>query len=78
MEDDIAKVDVRYNATSEPTAYKKDPWMIVDVPGIMGDEILEVAAFEEAIASTVSGFLPIAQLLATPGILGVWSTCFSV
>jgi GTPase Era involved in 16S rRNA processing len=46
--EDIATVGIEHDLTTEPTGYAKEPWMIVDVPGIMGEEVNELVALEEA------------------------------
>lgn len=46
--DDVASVHIETDHTKTPEAYRKDPWMIVDVPGIMGSEVLEEIALAEA------------------------------
>lgn len=48
LEEDLAKVGVEHDLTDKATPYRKEPWMIVDVPGIMGEEINEIIALEEA------------------------------
>lgn len=44
----IAEVGIQNDLTIVPTPYEKKPWMIVDVPGVMGEEINEQIAIEEA------------------------------
>ena len=46
--DDVASVHVEMDHTKREMAYQKDPWMIVDVPGIMGNDVLEEVALGEA------------------------------
>jgi len=46
--EDLAEVGVQHDLTTVPTPYKKPPWMIVDVPGVMGKEVNEKTAIEEA------------------------------
>lgn len=46
--DDIAKVGIQNDLTTVPTPYEKPPWMIVDVPGVMGEQVNEQVAIEEA------------------------------
>ena len=48
LEDDIAEVGIQHDLTTSPAPYKKEPWMIVDVPGIMGEKVNEKIAIEEA------------------------------
>ncbi|MBD2361285.1 50S ribosome-binding GTPase [Anabaena minutissima FACHB-250] len=48
INDDVAEVGVEHDKTTKITAYKKEPWNIVDVPGIMGEECNEKLAIEEA------------------------------
>ncbi|WP_392534266.1 GTPase [Nostoc sp. C117] len=45
---DVAEVGVEHDKTIIPTSYKKEPWNIVDVPGVMGEEHNEKLAIEEA------------------------------
>ncbi|MEH2445929.1 MAG: GTPase [Nostoc sp.] len=45
---DLAEVGVEHDKTIIATSYKKEPWNIVDVPGIMGEECNEQLAIEEA------------------------------
>lgn len=45
---DMADVNVSHDYTTGATAYERKPWMIVDVPGIMGDKVLEQVAKSEA------------------------------
>lgn len=49
--DDVAKVDVTHDTTTEisgyPADYKEGRWKLVDVPGIMGDQLYENMAIEE-------------------------------
>jgi len=46
--EDIAKVGVQHDLTTTPTPYKKEPWYIVDVPGVMGEVVNEKVAIKEA------------------------------
>ncbi|WP_445634249.1 G domain-containing protein [Nostoc sp. DSM 114161] len=48
INDDVAEVGVEHDKTIIPTSYKKEPWNIVDVPGIMGEQRNEKLAIEEA------------------------------
>lgn len=48
MNADVAKVGVEYDVTNEPQFYTREPWKIVDVPGIMGKGLNEKKAIEEA------------------------------
>jgi uncharacterized protein (DUF697 family)/GTP-binding protein EngB required for normal cell division len=48
IEQDIAEVGVQHDLTTEPTPYRKEPWNIVDVPGVMGEVINEEVAVNEA------------------------------
>lgn len=45
---DIAEVGVEHDVTGAPQSYEKSPWMIVDVPGIMGKKVNEEVAIAEA------------------------------
>ncbi len=45
---DIAEVGVQHDLTPKPNTYKKEPWNIVDVPGVMGNPVYEKMAIEEA------------------------------
>ncbi|SDB74005.1 GTPase [Belnapia rosea] len=45
---DVAKVGIQHDLTREATAFEKRPWKIVDVPGVMGNEVLEDLAVTEA------------------------------
>jgi hypothetical protein len=45
---DVGLVGIEHDLTTEPIPYEKPPWMIVDVPGIMGNEINEQIAINEA------------------------------
>jgi hypothetical protein len=45
---DVALVGIEHDLTTAPTPYEKAPWMLVDVPGIMGDEVNEQVAIAEA------------------------------
>lgn len=44
----VAKVGVEHDLTTTPAPFRKDPWMIVDVPGFMGDKVNEDVAIQEA------------------------------
>lgn len=46
--EDLAKVGIEMDCTSEAHAFKHTPWMIVDVPGMMGRDELEALAVSEA------------------------------
>ena len=46
--EDIAKVGVQHDLTTTPTPYKKEPWCLVDVPGVMGEVVNEEVAIKEA------------------------------
>ena len=46
--DDVAKVGIEMDLTSTPTEFKREPWIIVDVPGMMGKDALEKVALDEA------------------------------
>ncbi|MEH2065351.1 MAG: GTPase [Nostoc sp.] len=48
MNTDIAEVGVEHDKTTIPTPYTKEPWNIVDVPGVMGEAVNEELAVEEA------------------------------
>jgi uncharacterized protein (DUF697 family) len=48
MGDDLAGVAPDYDSTTEPTEYHKPPWMLVDVPGFMGNRVNEEIAIAEA------------------------------
>ena len=48
MNADVAKVGVEHDVTNEPQSYTKEPWKIVDVPGIMGKGLNEEIAIAEA------------------------------
>ncbi|MFB2917889.1 Hsp70 family protein [Aerosakkonema funiforme] len=45
---ELAGVNVANDFTRKVMAYQKEPWNIVDVPGIMGDPIYEKIAIDEA------------------------------
>ncbi|NTW21086.1 MAG: Hsp70 family protein, partial [Nostocales cyanobacterium W4_Combined_metabat2_030] len=45
---DVAEVGVQHDLTTIPTPYKKEPWNIVDVPGVMGEVVNEEVAINEA------------------------------
>jgi small GTP-binding protein len=47
LNDDLADVSAEHDKTTEPTVYKKEPWNIIDTPGIMGKEDYEKSALEE-------------------------------
>lgn len=46
--EDVAIVGIEHDLTREATPYRKEPWMIVDVPGILGKEVNAKIALEEA------------------------------
>jgi GTP-binding protein EngB required for normal cell division/uncharacterized protein (DUF697 family) len=46
--EDLAEVDVKQDASPEPKYYKKEPWYIVDVPGILGKKNYSDIAIKEA------------------------------
>jgi ribosome biogenesis GTPase A len=46
--EDLAETGVEHDLTTKPEPYVKEPWMIVDVPGIMGEEVNEKIALDEA------------------------------
>ena len=46
--EDLAKVGIEMDCTSEAHAFEHKPWMIVDVPGMMGRDELEALAVTEA------------------------------
>ncbi|GGA12166.1 GTPase [Okeania sp. KiyG1] len=46
--EDLAKVGIQHDLTTEPAYYEKRPWMLVDVPGILGKEVNKDVAIEEA------------------------------
>lgn len=48
IEEDIHQVGVEHDLTDKATPYRKEPWMIVDVPGILGKEVNTETALEEA------------------------------
>lgn len=48
MGDDIAKVGIEHDVTREPHYYEKPPWVLVDVPGILGEKVNEEVALTEA------------------------------
>jgi GTP-binding protein EngB required for normal cell division/uncharacterized protein (DUF697 family) len=48
IDQDIAEVGVQHDLTTEPTPYRKEPWNIVDVPGVMGEIVNEEVAVDEA------------------------------
>ncbi len=45
---DLAEVGIENDLTKEPEAYEKDSWRIVDVPGILGEQVQQDIAIEEA------------------------------
>ncbi len=45
---DIAEVGIEHDLTKAPEAYEKDSWRIVDVPGILGEQVQQDIAIEEA------------------------------
>jgi GTP-binding protein EngB required for normal cell division/uncharacterized protein (DUF697 family) len=45
---DMAKVGVQMDLTSTVTHYRRDPWMLADMPGLMGREDFERIALDEA------------------------------
>ncbi|MFC5411501.1 GTPase [Larkinella bovis] len=46
--EDIHQVGVEHDLTDKATPYRKEPWMIVDVPGILGKKVNAETALEEA------------------------------
>lgn len=48
MLSDVAEVGVEHDFTKTPTPYYKEPWAIVDVPGILGNDVQQDIAIEEA------------------------------
>ncbi|GAX43617.1 small GTP-binding protein [Tolypothrix sp. NIES-4075] len=46
--DNVAEVGVEHDKTTVATAYEKEHWKIVDVPGFMGKKVNEDIAIEEA------------------------------
>ncbi|MBO0932013.1 GTPase domain-containing protein [Fibrella aquatilis] len=46
--EDIHQVGVEHDLTDRATPYRKEPWMIVDVPGILGKKVNAETALEEA------------------------------
>lgn len=48
MESDIARVGIQNDLTTEAGYYRKEPWMLVDVPGILGEDINAEVALAEA------------------------------
>ena len=48
MQADVAKVGVEHDLTKMPSPYRKEPWAIVDVPGILGNKVQEGIAIKEA------------------------------
>lgn len=45
---DVAKVGVEIDLTSKPVHYQHDPWMVTDMPGVMGRSDFEKIALNEA------------------------------
>ncbi len=45
---DMAKVGVEMDKTKVVAHYRRDPWMLADMPGVMGQEDLERIALDEA------------------------------
>jgi len=45
---DLAEVGIENDLTKTPEAYEKDSWRIVDVPGILGEQVQQDIAIEEA------------------------------
>jgi GTP-binding protein EngB required for normal cell division len=45
---DVAEVGIQMDLTIKPGYYKKTPWMLVDVPGILGEKVNTETAIEEA------------------------------
>lgn len=48
MNADVAEVGVQHDLTDKVHPYIREPWCIVDVPGIMGKKVNEKTALEEA------------------------------
>ena len=46
--EDIAEVGIQHDLTISANTYEKPPWMLVDVPGILGETVNETLAIEEA------------------------------
>ncbi|MEH2360049.1 GTPase domain-containing protein [Nostoc sp.] len=46
--DNIAEVGIQHDLTTKVIPYEKPPWMLVDVPGILGEEVNEKLAIQEA------------------------------
>ncbi len=46
--EDIAEVGIQHDLTVSANTYEKSPWMLVDVPGILGQTVNETLAVEEA------------------------------
>jgi GTP-binding protein EngB required for normal cell division/uncharacterized protein (DUF697 family) len=45
---DMAKVGVEMDLSRNAVSYRKDPWLIIDMPGILGQSNLEKMALDEA------------------------------
>lgn len=45
---DKAPVGIEHDLTKKANSYEQSPWMLVDVPGVMGDSEMEAIAIEEA------------------------------
>jgi GTP-binding protein EngB required for normal cell division len=45
---DVAEVGIEHDVTGKPHSYEKSPWVLVDVPGILGKEVNEEVAVAEA------------------------------
>ncbi len=45
---DLAEVGIEHDLTQAPQPYEKDSWRIVDVPGILGNQVQQDIAIEEA------------------------------
>lgn len=48
MGEDLAEVGIQHDVTATPSSYQKPPWILVDVPGIMGNKVNEELAVTEA------------------------------
>ena len=48
LDDDVARVGVEIDLTSEASEFRRDPWTIVDMPGVMGKREFEDLARKEA------------------------------
>lgn len=46
--EDLAEVGIQHDLTTKEGYYEKPPWMLVDVPGILGKEVNKEVALEEA------------------------------